>query len=81
MHVKVFITLKAGVLDPQGKAIQLALSNLGFANIRDVRHSKAIELELDETCQDTAHQQVKAMCEKLLTNTVIEDYSIEISKN
>ena len=78
MKAKVHITLKTGVLDPQGRAIQHALGSLGFANIADVRQGKYIELDLQETDQARAREAVDAMCKKLLANTAIENYSVEI---
>ena len=79
MKAKIHVTLKNGVLDPQGKAVQHALGGLGFDGINDVRQGKFIELELSETDADVAHARVTDMCEKLLANTVIENYAIEIA--
>ncbi|HET6222124.1 MAG TPA: phosphoribosylformylglycinamidine synthase subunit PurS [Dongiaceae bacterium] len=79
MKAKVHITLKTGVLDPQGRAIQHALGSLGFAGVEDVRQGKYIELDLQETDKARARATVEAMCSKLLANTVIENYSIEIA--
>jgi phosphoribosylformylglycinamidine synthase PurS subunit len=70
--------LKSGVLDPQGKAIGQSLNRLGFANVGDVRQGKVIEIELDETDQSRARAKLSEMCEKLLANTVIENYAIEL---
>jgi phosphoribosylformylglycinamidine synthase len=70
--------LKSGVLDPQGKAIGQSLTRLGFANVGDVRQGKVIEIELDETDQSRARAKLSEMCEKLLANTVIENYAIEL---
>ncbi len=78
MKVKVHITLKHGVLDPQGKAIENALGNLGFDGVSGVRQGKYIELELAETDPDKARAAVDAMCTRLLANIVIEDYSIDL---
>lgn len=78
MKARIKVTLKSGVLDPQGKAIENALGALGFEGVDDVRQGKYIEVELDETDPDTARAQVERMCEKLLANTVIENYAIEI---
>jgi phosphoribosylformylglycinamidine synthase len=78
MKARVHITLKSGVLDPQGKAIGHALTSLGFAGVNDVRQGKVIELDLAETDKSRAEAAVKSMCEKLLANTVIENYAIEI---
>lgn len=79
MKAKVHVTLKNGVLDPQGKAVQHALGALGFDGVDDVRQGKFIELELAETDADAARARVTDMCEKLLANTVIENYAIEIA--
>lgn len=78
MKAKVHVTLKAGVLDPQGKAIGHALESLGFQGIGNVRQGKFIELELSETDPERARVRVGEMCEKLLANTVIENYSIDL---
>ncbi|PWR25641.1 phosphoribosylformylglycinamidine synthase subunit PurS [Zavarzinia aquatilis] len=78
MKARVHVTLKHGVLDPQGKAIAHALGSLGFGGVEDVRQGKFLELELAETDAGKAREQVKAMCEKLLANTVIENYTIEL---
>ncbi len=80
MKAKVHVTLKYGVLDPQGKAVQQALSALGFNGVQEVRQGKFIELDLTETSEEAAHEYVTDMCEKLLANTVIENYDIEISE-
>ncbi len=78
MKARIHITLKNGVLDPQGKAIQQALAGLGFDAVEDVRQGKYIEVELAEADAETARTKVSDMCEKLLANTVIENYDIEI---
>lgn len=78
MKAKVLVTLKNGVLDPQGKAVQHALGSLGFDGVNDVRQGKFIELELAETDETKARAAVEEMCKKLLANTVIENYSVEI---
>ena len=78
MKAKVHITLKNGVLDPQGKAIGRALAGLGFQGVGEVRQGKVIELEIAETDRAKAEAQVKKMCETLLANTVIENYAIEL---
>jgi phosphoribosylformylglycinamidine synthase len=80
MKARVFVTLKNGVLDPQGKAIGHALNNLGFASVGDVRQGKLIEIELKEKDESRARAQLKDMCEKLLANTVIEKYEIELAQ-
>lgn len=79
MKARVHVTLKPGVLDPQGKAIQHALATLGFAGVENVRQGKVIELELAETDPARARDSLRAMCEKLLANTVIENYAIELN--
>jgi len=76
MKTRVYVTLKNGVLDPQGKAIHHALEGLGFAGVNDVRAGKLIELDLDAGVTD---EQVEEMCRRLLANTVIENYRIERS--
>jgi phosphoribosylformylglycinamidine synthase PurS subunit len=78
MKARVFVTLKNGVLDPQGKAIGHALNNLGFSSIGEVRQGKVIDLELAEQDETRARASLKEMCEKLLANTIIEKYEIEI---
>lgn len=74
MKVRIFVTLKPGVLDPQGKAIHHALEGLGFTGVSDVRAGKLIELEVDESVDDA---QIDDMCRKLLANMVIENYRFE----
>jgi phosphoribosylformylglycinamidine synthase subunit PurS len=78
MKARIKITLKSGVLDPQGKAIAHALGALGFDGVNDVRQGKYIELKLDETDEEKARKQVEQMCEQLLANTVIENYSFKL---
>ena len=78
MKAKIHVTLKNGVLDPQGKAVEHALGSLGFNGVNDVRQGKYIEIDIDETDQAKARDNVDAMCRQLLANTVIENYSIEI---
>ena len=74
MKIRVIVTLKPGVLDPQGRAIQHALAGLGFDGVRDVRQGKLIELDVADATTDT---EIEAMCRKLLANMVIENYRIE----
>ena len=74
MKIRVVVTLKPGVLDPQGKAIHHALEGLGFTGVNDVRQGKLIELDVDDSTSDA---DLDAMCAKLLANTVIENYRIE----
>jgi phosphoribosylformylglycinamidine synthase PurS subunit len=78
MKARVHIMPRDGVLDPQGKAIAHALASLGFAGVGEVRQGKVIDLELDETDAARARQAVDEMCRKLLANTVIESYRIEL---
>src|SRR5215469_3807403 len=80
MRARVFVTLKSGVLDPQGKAIGHALNSLGFDSVGEVRQGKVIDLELAETDREKASASIRDMCEKLLANTVIEKYEIEIPR-
>lgn len=74
MKLKIFVTLKPGVLDPQGKAIHHALESLGFSGVNDVRAGKLIELEVADATTDA---QIDEMCRQLLANTVIENYRVE----
>jgi phosphoribosylformylglycinamidine synthase subunit PurS len=78
MKAKVTVMLKSGVLDVQGEAVRFALGTLGFAGVNGVRQGKVIELDLAEDDADMVQASVKAMCEKLLANTVIESYRIEL---
>jgi phosphoribosylformylglycinamidine synthase subunit PurS len=78
VKARITITLKNGVLDPQGKAIEGALHALGFAEVANVRQGKLIELDIPAADDAAARNQLKDMCEKLLANTVIENYNIEI---
>ncbi len=75
MKARIFVTLKSGVLDPQGQAIHGALEALGFSGVGSVRQGKVIDIELENG--ENAEPRLKEMCEKLLANTVIEDYRIE----
>ena len=79
MKVSIKVTLKKGVLDPQGKAIEGALDHLGFAGVEHVRQGKYFEIDLAETDKAEAMNAAKAMCEKLIANTVIENYDIELA--
>ncbi|MCT2540246.1 phosphoribosylformylglycinamidine synthase subunit PurS [Sedimentimonas flavescens] len=79
MKARVHVMLKDGVLDPQGEAVRHALGHLGFSGVEAVRQGKVIELDLAATDKAAAEVEVKAMCEKLLANTVIEKYTIEIA--
>jgi phosphoribosylformylglycinamidine synthase len=78
MKARVTVTLKSGVLDPQGQAIQGSLKALGFGGVHGVRQGKVFDVEFDGTDTAAAEASLKAMCEKLLANTVIENYAIEI---
>ncbi|WP_295896288.1 phosphoribosylformylglycinamidine synthase subunit PurS [uncultured Bartonella sp.] len=78
MKARVSVTLKAGVLDPQGKAIAGALDSLDFHGIQSVRQGKVFDIVLDDMPQEEAKKQLTAMCEQLLANTVIENYQIEL---
>ena len=76
MKVKVIVTLKNGVLDPQGKAIQQTLNGMAFDNVSEVRQGKFFDIEINESDETKAKTQVEEMCKKLLANLVIEDYKI-----
>ena len=79
MKARVVVTLKNGVLDPQGQAIEGSLASLGFSGVAGVRQGKVFDFEVSGTDAESARSQIKAMCDKLLANTVIENYAIEIS--
>ena len=76
MKVKIVVTLKSGVLDPQGKAIQQTLNGMGFANVKDVRQGKYFDIDIDESDEQKAKQSAEEICKKLLANQVIEDFKI-----
>ena len=78
MKARVTVTLKSGILDPQGKAIEGALASLGFAGVSGVRQGKVFDIELAETDRARAEAAQKAMCDKLLANTVIENYHLDL---
>lgn len=78
MRIKIYVTLKEGILDPQGKAVQHSLHTLGYPAVEDVRVGKYIELNLDNNSRDVLESQIKDMCSKLLANPIIEDYRYEI---
>ena len=78
IKARVTVTLKNGVLDPQGKAIEGALGALGFAGVGSVRQGKVFDIELDASNKAKAEAELKAMCDRLLANTVIENYSIAV---
>ena len=79
MKATIYISLKNGVLDPQGKAIEKALGQLGFDGVENVRQGKMIELKLADTDANLARDRLQEMCEKLLANTVIENYDIRLN--
>jgi phosphoribosylformylglycinamidine synthase len=79
VRAKIHVTLKQGILDPQGKAIEHALDSLGFKNAANVRVGKYMELDVNETDKTKAEAQVRSMCEKLLANTIIEEYRYELT--
>ena len=79
MKAKVIITLKNGVLDPQGKAIEGALGALGFSGVGSVRQGKVIDVDLENMPKAEAEAEIQSMCKKLLANPVIEDYTIELN--
>lgn len=78
MRVKIFVCLKDGVLDPQGKAVERSLHTLGYKEVQDVRMGKYLEMALDVPSRQAAEVRIREMCDKLLTNPVIEDYRFEI---
>lgn len=78
MRARIYVTLKKGVLDPQGKAVMGALGSMGFNEVKDVRVGKFMEVELDGASSEAAEKRLREMCEKLLANTVIENYRIEL---
>jgi len=78
MKAKVTVMLKDGVLDPQGEAVKNALKSLDYNTVKSVRQGKVIEIVLDENSKEAANKSIQEMCQKLLANTVIESYEIEI---
>jgi len=80
LKARVYVTLRQGILDPQGKAIQHSLRSLGFAGVEGVRVGKFMEIELSGGSRDRAADELKQMCEKLLANTIIEDYRFELEE-
>ena len=76
MKIKVIVTLKSGVLDPQGKAIQQTLNGMGFANVKDVRQGKYFDIDIEESDEQKAKLSAEEICKKLLANQVIEDFKI-----
>lgn len=79
MRVKVFVSLKNGVLDPQGKAIERSLHTLGYGEVQGVRVGKFLEFSIDAPSREAAEARIREMCDKLLANPVIEDYRFEMS--
>jgi phosphoribosylformylglycinamidine synthase len=81
MKANVFVTLKEGVLDPQGKAIQHSVESIGFEKIKDIRQGKYFEIDLDDSFDEvTAHETVSRLAQEVLTNPVIEDYKVVIGE-
>lgn len=80
MRVKIFVSFKNGVLDPQGKAIERSLHTLGYDEVQDVRTGKVLEFRIIANSREAAETRIRDMCDKLLANPVIEDYRFEISK-
>ena len=80
MRVKIFVSLRSGVLDPQGKAIERSLHTLGYAEVQDVRMGKYLELKVEAASREAAESRIREMCDKLLANPVIEDYRFEIQE-
>ena len=78
MKAKIYITLKEGIHDPQGRAVLQSLQTLGFTTTKDIRVGKFLEVELQDTEKESAESNIKSMCQKLLANTVIEDFRYEI---
>jgi phosphoribosylformylglycinamidine synthase len=80
MRVKIFVSLRSGVLDPQGKAIERSLHVLGYGEVQDVRMGKVLEFKIDAASREAAESRIREMCDKLLANPVIEDYQFEIQE-
>jgi len=78
LKARVTVMLKSGILDPQGEAVKHALNSLGYDQVKSIRQGKVIEINLDETSVSKAKKSIEKMCEKLLANTVVENYDIEI---
>jgi phosphoribosylformylglycinamidine synthase len=78
MRVKIFVSLRGGVLDPQGKAIERSLHTLGYGEVQDVRMGKYLEFKVEAASREAAESRIREMCDKLLANPVIEDYRFEI---
>ena len=80
MKISAIVTLKKDVLDPQGKVVSQTLKNMGYENVSDVRQGKYFEIELNETNKDKAKKTVEEICKKLLSNTIIENYTISLKQ-
>ncbi len=78
MQARIYVTLKQGVLDPQGEAVRHALGSMGFDGVSGVRQGKLLDVELEAASREEAEAKLAEMCEKLLANTVIEDYRVEL---
>jgi len=78
MQARIYVTLKQGVLDPQGEAVRHALGSMGFDGVGGVRQGKLLDIEIEAASKDEAEAKLAEMCEKLLANTVIEDYRVEL---
>ena len=80
MKISAIVTLKKDVLDPQGKVVSQTLKNMGYKNVSDVRQGKYFEIELDETDKEKAKRTIEEICKKLLSNTIIENYTINLKQ-
>ncbi|MBI5038593.1 MAG: phosphoribosylformylglycinamidine synthase subunit PurS [Nitrospirae bacterium] len=80
MRIKIYVTLKEGILDPQGKAVQHSLHTLGYTSVKDVRIGKYIEIDIGDPSKEAVEARIKEMCHKLLANPIIEDYRYEIER-
>ena len=80
MRVKIYVTLKEGILDPQGKAVQHSLHTLGYTSVKDVRIGKYIEIDISDTSRETIEARIKEICHRLLANPIIEDFRYEIER-
>ena len=80
MKISAIVTLKKDVLDPQGKVVNQTLKNMGYENVSDVRQGKYFEIELNETNKEKAKKTIEEMCKKLLSNTIIENYTINLKQ-
>jgi len=80
LRIKIYVTLKEGILDPQGKAVQHSLHTLGYTSVKDVRIGKYIEIDIGDPSKEAVEARIKEMCHKLLANPIIEDYRYEIDR-